>query len=84
MHAWSEVEHDILYKRLGVEEATEAEQRMLDLMNGIVITGEVALQQLRSIIAPSNDNKVPVSDFEEIGTLMSQCLATQNFETCKC
>ena len=46
MHAWSEVEHDLVYKPLsGV--ASEDELAILDLLNGLVITGEIALERLQ-------------------------------------
>lgn len=46
MHAWSEVEHDLVYKPLsGV--ASEDELAILDLLNGLVLTGEIALERLQ-------------------------------------
>ncbi|KAL0939660.1 uncharacterized protein CTRU02_206270 [Colletotrichum truncatum] len=51
MHAWSDIEHDILYKPSGAGETSPDVVRMLDLINGIVMTGEVALQQLASVAA---------------------------------
>ncbi|KAH7304484.1 hypothetical protein B0I35DRAFT_465236 [Stachybotrys elegans] len=51
MHAWSDIEHDILYKPSQGGEASPDVVRMLDLINGIVMTGEVALQQLASVAA---------------------------------
>lgn len=49
MHSWSDIEHDIIYKQLGTGVPSKEEKRMLDLINGIVMTGEVALEQLASI-----------------------------------
>lgn len=49
MHAWSDIEHDILYKPSENEEASADVVQMLDLINGIVMTGEVALQQLSRV-----------------------------------
>ncbi|KAF4835626.1 hypothetical protein CGCTS75_v002311 [Colletotrichum tropicale] len=51
MHAWSDIEHDILYKPSENEEASADVVQMLDLINGIVMTGEVALQQLSRVAA---------------------------------
>ncbi|KAK3307767.1 uncharacterized protein B0T15DRAFT_84516 [Chaetomium strumarium] len=51
MHAWSDIEHDILYKPSATGEPSADVVRMLDLINGIVMTGEVALQQLASVAA---------------------------------
>lgn len=46
MHAWSEVEHDLVYKPLsGV--LSEDEYAILDELNGLVIAGEIALERLQ-------------------------------------
>jgi hypothetical protein len=49
MHAWSEVEHDLAYKSLNGA-LSQAEFRMLDGLNGLVLTGELLLTQLQSAI----------------------------------
>ncbi|KAK6212809.1 hypothetical protein LQW54_004898 [Pestalotiopsis sp. IQ-011] len=46
MHAWSEIEHNMIYKPLESQSISEDEVRLLDLINGIVATGESALRQL--------------------------------------
>lgn len=46
MHAWSEVEHDMVYKPLSGE-MSEDELAILDELNGLVLTGEIALQRLQ-------------------------------------
>lgn len=46
MHAWAEVEHDLAYKPLNGELSQE-EYAILDQINGLVITGEIALEQLQ-------------------------------------
>lgn len=48
MHAWSEIEHDMIYKPLESQAISEDEIRLLDLINGIVATGESALRQLEA------------------------------------
>ena len=46
MHAWSEVEHDLVYKPFeGV--LAEEEYAILDELNGLVIAGEIALERLQ-------------------------------------
>ncbi|MFM0648102.1 RelA/SpoT domain-containing protein [Paraburkholderia bryophila] len=46
MHAWSEVEHDLVYKPLqGV--LSEGEYSILDELNGLVLAGEIALERLQ-------------------------------------
>ncbi|QSB14171.1 RelA/SpoT domain-containing protein [Natronosporangium hydrolyticum] len=46
MHAWAEVEHDLAYKPL-TEYLSDAESAILDQLNGLVIAGEIALEQLQ-------------------------------------
>jgi ppGpp synthetase/RelA/SpoT-type nucleotidyltranferase len=46
MHAWSEVEHDLVYKPLEGELSDE-EYAILDQVNGLVMTGESLLESLR-------------------------------------
>lgn len=47
MHAWSEVEHDLIYKPLQGP-LSDAEYAILDELNGLVMAGEVALERLQS------------------------------------
>lgn len=46
MHAWSEVEHDLVYKPLDGE-VSQDEHEILDQLNGMVIAGEIALETLQ-------------------------------------
>jgi ppGpp synthetase/RelA/SpoT-type nucleotidyltranferase len=46
MHAWAEVEHDLVYKPLAGN-LSEDEHAILDLLNGLVMTGEIALERLQ-------------------------------------
>ncbi len=46
MHAWSEVEHDLVYKPLEGE-LSEDEYAILDQLNGLVRAGEIALERLQ-------------------------------------
>jgi ppGpp synthetase/RelA/SpoT-type nucleotidyltranferase len=46
MHAWAEVEHDLGYKPPS-DPLSEQEQSILDQLNGMVIAGEIALEQLQ-------------------------------------
>jgi ppGpp synthetase/RelA/SpoT-type nucleotidyltranferase len=46
MHAWAEVEHDLVYKPQQGS-LSEDEYAVLDELNGMVITGEIALEQLQ-------------------------------------
>lgn len=47
MHAWSEVEHDLVYKPLQGTLSDE-ELAIVDELNGLVLTGEIALERLQS------------------------------------
>jgi len=46
MHAWSEVEHDLVYKPLQGTLSDE-EYAILDELNGLVLSGEIALERLQ-------------------------------------
>jgi ppGpp synthetase/RelA/SpoT-type nucleotidyltranferase len=46
MHAWSEVEHDLVYKPLQGRLSDE-EYAILDELNGLVMAGEIALERLQ-------------------------------------
>ena len=48
MHAWAEVEHDLVYKQKKGEVSRD-EYESLDEINGLVIAGEVSLQRLQRI-----------------------------------
>ena len=47
MHAWSEVEHDLVYKPLQGR-LSEEELAIIDELNGLVLSGEIALERLQS------------------------------------
>jgi hypothetical protein len=49
MHAWSEVDHDLRYKTLQGEPSVD-EIAILDELNGLVLTGEIALERLQRSI----------------------------------
>jgi hypothetical protein len=49
MHSWSEVEHDLIYKRFSGD-VSLAEHQLVDQLNGLVLTGEMILEQLQSTI----------------------------------
>jgi len=46
MHAWSEVEHDLVYKPLQGKLSDE-EYAILDELNGLVLSGDIALERLQ-------------------------------------
>lgn len=47
MHAWAEVEHDLAYKPQ-IGKLSEEESYILDELNGIVLSGEIALERLQN------------------------------------
>lgn len=47
MHAWAEVEHDLVYKPSSAEDLSEDELALLDQLNGLVLAGEIALERLQ-------------------------------------
>jgi ppGpp synthetase/RelA/SpoT-type nucleotidyltranferase len=47
MHAWAEVEHDLVYKPLSGD-LSDGEHAILDEINGLVLTGEIALRRLQA------------------------------------
>jgi ppGpp synthetase/RelA/SpoT-type nucleotidyltranferase len=49
MHAWSEVEHDLVYKPLQGSLSDE-EFAILDELNGLVLAGEIALERLQTAV----------------------------------
>jgi len=49
MHAWAEVGHDLLYKQL-TGDPSLSERALLDQINGLVLAGEIALEQLQNAI----------------------------------
>lgn len=49
MHAWSEVEHDLIYKPLQGSLSTD-EYAILDELNGLVLAGEISLERLQRAV----------------------------------
>ena len=46
VHAWAEVEHDLVYKPLSGT-LSEDEYAILDELNGLVLAGEISLERLQ-------------------------------------
>jgi ppGpp synthetase/RelA/SpoT-type nucleotidyltranferase len=65
MHAWSEVEHDLVYKPLSEEELS-----ILDQINGLVLAGEIALERLQKAITERTSKKDEVTDKYELTNLI--------------
>lgn len=65
MHAWSEVEHDLVYKPYSGELSKE-ELSILDEINGLVLTGEIALERLQTAMALRTKNTPEIDDKYEL------------------
>jgi len=49
-HAWAEAGHDVLYKTHAYGRPTIAEQRILDALNGLIVSGDLLLEQFRESV----------------------------------
>ena len=65
MHAWSEVEHDLVYKPYSGELSKE-ELSILDEINGLVLAGEIALERLQSAMALRTEKSSKIDDKYEL------------------
>jgi ppGpp synthetase/RelA/SpoT-type nucleotidyltranferase len=65
MHAWSEVEHDMVYKPFSGELSKE-EQAILDEINGLVLSGEIALERLHKAMSERTKAKKEINDKYEL------------------
>jgi len=65
MHAWSEVEHDLVYKPFSGELSRE-ELSILDEINGLVLSGEIALERLQRAISEKTKKKKEITDKYEL------------------
>lgn len=65
MHAWSEVEHDLVYKPYSGDLSKE-ELSILDEINGLVLTGEIALERLQSAMATRTEKSTKIDDKYEL------------------
>lgn len=80
MHAWSEVNHDLAYKPSSGE-LSQQELSILDGLNGLVLTGEVLLEQLQ---IASHDRVAqqtkPFANQYELATFVSERLKQSRSE----
>ncbi len=73
MHAWAEVEHDLVYKPFQGR-LSEEEYAILDELNGLVLAGEISLERLQAAMERrlSQDEVVFASHFDLAGYLHSK------------
>lgn len=61
MHSWSEVEHDLVYKPLSGN-LSEEESSILDELNGLVLSGEIALERLHKAMTKRTESSKQVTN----------------------
>lgn len=82
MHAWAEVEHDLVYKPLSGSLAEE-ELAILDQINGLVLSGEIALEQLQKAITKRTKKSKEISDKYELTNYIVNSLGKNYFKKLK-
>lgn len=65
MHAWAEVEHDLVYKSYSGG-SSEEELAILDEINGLVLSGEIALERLQKAMTKRTMKTKEFSDRYEL------------------
>lgn len=73
MHAWSEVEHDLAYKKM-MGNVSREEYECLDEINGLVIAGEIALNRLNRLSQQRIRSQDRFDTFLELKIYLSSCL----------
>lgn len=74
MHAWAEVEHDLVYKPLQGQLST-AEYALLDQANGLAFAGEVALEQLqRAMRSRLSEGNLPFQNHYDLASYLHSSL----------
>lgn len=81
MHAWSEVEHDLVYKPLQGN-LSEEELMILDEINGLVLSGNLALQrlQLAGLKRTESDN-YEFKNHYDLALFFISCLQEENIDS---
>ena len=79
MHAWAEVEHDLEYKP-GTGTLSEDESSILDEINGLVLSGELALERLQRAIQRRTARKdEEFRDQFDLASFLSQRAKKENW-----
>lgn len=81
MHAWAEVEHDLVYKPL-IGTVSKAEYEILDELNGLVLSGEIALSRLQTAYKDriARDQPYFSNHYELAAFLYDKLITTYNFD----
>lgn len=69
MHAWSEVEHDLVYKPVSGT-VSDDELAILDEINGLVMAGEIALERLQKAYAERAKRRKEITDRYQLSMLV--------------
>lgn len=70
MHAWAEVEHDLVYKPLSGKLSSD-EYEILDELNGLILSGEIALKRLQKAFNERvSRQSVPFSNHFELAAFL--------------
>lgn len=77
MHAWSEVEHDLVYKPFSGNLSKE-ELAILDEINGLVLSGEIALERLQSAMSERTKKQNEIKDKYELTNYLLSSLDKDN------
>lgn len=70
MHAWSEIEHDLVYKP-NIGQLPEEELQILDEINGLVLVGEIALERLQKAVVARTSRKASFDNSFELKSYLS-------------
>ena len=70
MHAWAEVEHDLVYKPYSGK-LHEDELAILDEINGLVMAGEIALERLQKAITERTKKQREIKSTYELTNLVA-------------
>lgn len=82
MHAWAEVEHDMVYKPYSGE-LSKDEQAILDEINGLVLSGEIALERLHKAMSERTKAKNKISDKYELTNFILNNLSKDSLSKLK-
>lgn len=78
MHAWSEVEHDLVYKPLNGELSID-EYEILDELNGLILAGELGLKRLyKAVKERVTQNEVAFSSHYELASFIYGRISSKN------
>lgn len=73
MHAWSEVEHDLVYKPFSGN-LSGGELAILDEINGLVLSGEIALERLQIAMSERTKKQTDITDKYELTNFLLNSL----------